>query len=189
MSLPTPRSVGVASEDERLLLALDTPLSAEAMLAALNSQTVAGIEFIAAGEIVKGQCSVPAAVSYRLALDPAEAAPVAAALETLLATDQWIVERTMKSKRNKRRTPDPQRTKQLDLRPGVRQITLDANTLQFTLQPVEGAWPRLGEIAILLGLDKADAVGRVVRTHIEDSFPADACAPGSTNTIPSTVME
>ena len=189
MSLPTPRSVGVASEDERLLLSLETPVEAEAMLDALNGQTVAGIKFTAAAEVVKGQCNVPAAVSYRLTLGAEETTPAAAAFEALLATEQWVVERTLKSKRNKRRTQDTKRTKQLDIRPGVREITLDASELHCTLQPVGGAWPRLGELVVLLGLDKADAVGRIVRTHIEDTFPAGACAPGTTNTIPSTVTE
>ncbi len=188
MSLPAPRSVGVASVDERLLLSLETPMAPDDMLAALNAQAVAGIEFTAAREVVKGQCNVPSAMAYELTLDSGETTSVAAALESLLATEQWLVERAMKSKRNKRRAPEVKRTKSLDLRPRVRHIGLDGHTLRFTLQPIDGSWARLGEIAVGLGMDKADAVGRILRTHIEDEFPTGARALGDTH-IPSTVTE
>ncbi|MBT7171321.1 MAG: DUF2344 domain-containing protein [Phycisphaerales bacterium] len=185
MSLPVPRSVGIASEDERLLLALDEPATPEALLAALNGATIAGIAFVAAAEISKGQCNVPRAVSYRLEFDSAEASAVSTALAELDTREQWPVERAMKTKRNKRRVLAEKRTKTVDLRPRVQHIALEGTTLRLTLAPVDGSWARLGEIATLLGQDKAAAVARITRTHIEDDFPASEFARGATN-IPST---
>jgi radical SAM-linked protein len=160
MSLLPPRPVGVAAEDDLLVLHLTRAASPADLLSRLNAEAPSGLRFASAAPASQPAARRVARVCYALRLEAAEATRAAAALDGLRGQDAWFIERLTRPRGGRGWTP-----RRIDLRPLVEQVDLAGNTLRMTLVAGGDLWARPGEVLRLLGLE-AEA-HRVVRTAVE----------------------
>ena len=165
LSLPCPRPVGVATRDDVLVLALDAPVLASSLLASLNAQAPLGLSFLDAHVLPEGQSSVqPTRVEYEVPIESQCLELVKEHIETLQSQDAWIVERRQKIRRA--RNDQPPRTKGLDVKPMIAEITLTGERLRFACVSHEDKWAKPGEILHLLELHQPEIAAGVVRTKL-----------------------
>lgn len=155
MSLALPRSVGVAAQDDLLVLALDEPMAAAEVLAGLNRCAPRGMTFTAAS-ITAGKAPRPVRAFYRLPVAPQSAAALASRLAELAAQDRWPIERVTDKAR-----------KAIDLRPLVQDLGLAGGELEIVLCRQGDLWARPGEVLTLLGMDERVDLARLVRRGAE----------------------
>ena len=166
MSLSVPRPVGVVSHDDRLVVAFDSPVDLDQIIAKLNTQCPLGLSFESARVLKSKTPPQPAGVCYELNLSQDEIPLVSQKLEALNAQQNWLVERPMKSRRNSRR--EEPRMKSVDLKPRLCDFKLTGATVSFTCVEVEGSWAKPREILALIGLGDIANVARLTRTRILD---------------------
>ena len=170
LSLPLPRPVGVASDDDLLVLDLGdetanapADLSPESVIGRLAAQMPASdcVVLRAARKIGK----VPQArlVHYGVALAGLPAADQAALpsrIAALLSAEACVVHRRIDAEGTYRPT---------DIRPYVRDVQWDAPSarLAWTLAVTPGGTARPGELLAALEIDPAPWIHRVVRERIE----------------------
>lgn len=186
LSLLCPRPVGVASRDEVLLLALEAPVRAEELLAALNAQAPEGMVFLSAELLPPGRrhsLSVQR-VEYEMPLQPAEAETVANRLETLRKQETWIVPRQEVSAR--RSSKAASRARPIDLKPLLVDPEVRQGRLRFSCRPHEQKWARPTEILHLLGLCEPEAPTRLVRTGIVCETPQRTVSADRSFLLPHT---
>ncbi len=114
ISLPLPRSVGVASLAERVIVGLDEPLPSDEVVRRMSAQMPDGIT-MTGGQALPGATSpVPVRVDYRVtaAADPPA---VEQRIEQLMAASEWPIER---------RSPKHRTGKTIDLRPYIETLVL-----------------------------------------------------------------
>ncbi len=130
---PTPRmifaqslSLGVEGRNEVLELELTSPLDAADVMGRLNATAPTGLEFTAVSVVPMKATAVPRRMTYTLSV-PADRVPAAqAAAEQLMAADKVWVDRLK---------PRPRR---LNVRPYLREITIEDLTPRPPLQSGEG---------------------------------------------------
>jgi radical SAM-linked protein len=161
ISLASPRPVGVASDDELLVVSMDQPLEAQELLDRLQPQAPKGMTFKSAREL-EGASAVPVRVSYRTPTPPQREPAVACRLAELRGATTWpIVRRTAKGRLEE--------TRQLDLRAMIESIELKDHALLVTLVPHGQLWARPAEVLALVGLDGRGDLAATVRTRVECS--------------------
>src|SRR5262249_18793688 len=70
LSLPLPRAVGIASDDETLLIECTEPVERDTLLQRLRPQMPTGLTLEDADLLPSGQRRIPAEVSYGIELEP-----------------------------------------------------------------------------------------------------------------------
>lgn len=169
ISLPSPRPVGVASRDDRLVISLDTPMEPEDILQRLNSCTIRGMSFISARPLKKKDSTIPKQIDHELPLTLREASAAKQRLNALNAQETWMVERRVKpSRRAGRKSGDmnkPQ-TRTIDIRTRIAELRVEDSTLHFSCVAKDESWPRPGEVLGLLELPVEEGLSRLVRTKL-----------------------
>jgi radical SAM-linked protein len=173
LSLPCPRPVGVASQDDLLVLTL-RPEADNAWPTALgerlNAAAPRGLEFRRAHEIDRKAPLAPLSVTYRLEVDKATGPDLAEKARRLKARDRWSVRRRTKAKGRKARGQVKQ--VEVDIRPMVASLEVTDESLTFRLVAGEGRWAKCQEVLDLLGLDTRLDLARLVRTEARFAFEA-----------------
>ncbi len=166
MSLACPRPVGVASQDDLLVVTLedtDEPPDGPALSSALNRCAPRGLRFGPARELPGKAAPRPVRACYELPVAPDRHDRLRRRLEQLATEDTWCVERVKVSRRRGR--GDRMRT--IDIKPLVDELTLDDDRLVMTLAGRDDLWARPGEVLELLGLDARADLAALVRTAVD----------------------
>jgi len=159
LSLVPPRPVGVATQDDLLVLTLDEPETPERLLEQLNAHTPAGMELLEARELTGRGTPRPVRAHYELPLDPPRAEAVRDRVSQLEQQAEWSVQRELGK---------DGRTRSIDLRPLVESLSVgDTGMLHAVLAPRRDAWARPGELLGLLGLDERADLARMTRCRVE----------------------
>ncbi|MCP4247637.1 MAG: DUF2344 domain-containing protein [bacterium] len=159
LSIPLPRSVGVASDAERLVLELAEPVDPQTVVQRLGPQLPAGFALKRARRLDHGQRSVPVGVTYDVPLTAEQSRTVGHRAATLLDSSDPIP-----VLRKNRKTG---RVKELDMRPFIHSIRAGPDRLVMRLHLIDGTTARPREILEALGI-AADGIGhRVRRLEIE----------------------
>lgn len=173
LSLPCPRPVGIASQDELLVLTLkpeaEIPSSA-ALPERLNQSAPRGLAFGQAGQIDRKAPLAPLSVTYRLQADQDTLPGLAEKARRLNARDHWSVHRRKKAKGPRARGQVKQM--EVDIRPMVASLDVTDNGLTFRLVESNGRWAKCQEVLDLLGLDTRLDLARLVRTEARFAFEA-----------------
>ncbi len=158
ISLAIPRPVGVASLDDLLVMTLDESVEESRLLEALAGSAPPGLALCRAQILPPGIKTLPKSATYQLPLQEHDVAPVQARIEELAKSPAWLIERQLDDEGN---------TRQVDVRPLVRDIAIQDNTLKIALAPVNDIWARPGEVLRLLGLDERLDLARMVRVSVD----------------------
>ena len=130
LSLIPPRSVGVASRDDLLVVTLDESIEPVALLLALRAaDPPAGLTFIDAMELPTKATPQPRRSLYELALDPLRTKAVGARLAELAGADSWPVVRMVKRGRGRKKASTGFATRPVALRPRVADLRASEGTL------------------------------------------------------------
>lgn len=165
LSLPLPRAVGVASKCELLVVELCEPIQPAEVLARLAGQMPEGLRLLEAWRIEAGTGAPPGQVSYELALPADRADAVAAAVERLLAAENWPI---------RRENADGRSGKTIDLRAYLASASVATGTLRWTARVASGGTMRISEMLGACGLEAGDWHHRVIRTQVDWSGLASA---------------
>ena len=162
-SLPCPRSVGVATINDVLVVSMEEELDAASLLERLNAQTPTGMRFLSATVLPTGAKPIIRRAVYELPV-PADKLPaVAEAIERLKTTPEWTVQRQTAEAR--RGEAPPMRT--LDIRPLVENLAVVQDRLKITLSPQGDLWARPGEVLRCVGLDEITDMCHITRTEVQ----------------------
>ncbi len=166
LSLASPRPVGVASQQDLLVAAMDRPLEpaeTSAMLERLNAQAPRGLHFTGAQAADGPVAHRPKLAAYELVLEAGQCAQVSERLSALDSQADWPVQRLGPADRRS----GARAARTLDLRPLVARLELEGNVLKLELVPQGDLWARPAEVLGLLGLDERADLARLVRTRVE----------------------
>ncbi|MCK6485398.1 MAG: DUF2344 domain-containing protein [Phycisphaerae bacterium] len=162
LSLPVPRAVGVASDDETLLIEIEDAGSPGDALARLGPHLPAGVRLREAREAAPQERFLPSRVSYRIELTDAEA-PIARA-----RIDAWKQPGPIVVSRRDHRTGQ---SRPIDLRPFLVDVRADARSVIWTQALLSGGTARPAEIAEALGLDPPECIHRIRRIAVAFDAP------------------
>ncbi len=166
VSLPLPRSVGVESDDELLVVRLsDEPHDTEAyrarMQQVLQEALPAGIDVLGV-ELVGSGSFQPRSVDYLFCIHADRAAGLADRLrqraEVILASASWIVERKL---------PGDAKVRRIDVRPFLESIQPVEHGVRVRCNVTAAGSIRMDEILQLLELESEDLAAPVRRTAVE----------------------
>lgn len=159
ISLPLPRPVGVASEDEWLLVELTEPVEPTEICRQLTPQVPDGLTVLASQAVPPIERWMPTGVVYHLPL-PKGGRPNAelkARIQQLLQQDRLLVQRV---------TGQGRTTKTLDIRPFICALRAGdcALELELIVRPEGAAKP--AEVLEALGLEPPEHLHRLIRQRI-----------------------
>ncbi|HSW44646.1 MAG TPA: TIGR03936 family radical SAM-associated protein [Phycisphaerae bacterium] len=157
ISLPLPRPVGVASDDELLVVELCEPTEPSEVVARLARQAPEGMKLLQARYLDTGAAVQPEQVTYEVGFAPEYESAVAAAVGKLLACDQWCIGR---------RGNQDRADKIVDLRAYLLAASVDGGVLRWTARVTTGGSVRPAEMLSACGLDPASWRHRVRRTEV-----------------------
>jgi radical SAM-linked protein len=156
--IPVPRPVGVASDDEALIVETDGPIDPERILQALSEQTPAELRVLGVRRLQAGERPQPARVRYRI--EPAEPPipDLASRITRLLETEVVPVQRVHVTK-GTRQT--------VNIRPYIADLLLDDQAVLMTLIVTGSGTAKPSEVAAALGYDPGAVNHRVRRLEIQ----------------------
>jgi radical SAM-linked protein len=161
LSLPLPRSVGMASDDEWLLVELAQAVEPEEALRGLARQVPAGIRLLGAAVPEADAPPQPVRVCYEVALK--EPPPgLDGAITAFLACDAWPVTRT---------SPENRPARTVDIRPFVEALVHNGDRLEIVLRVTPQGAARPSEVLDSLGLPGRELAHRIRRTRVDWSEP------------------
>lgn len=143
MSIPLPRPVGIASNDETVVVELTKPVDPGEARCRLDEQMPVGAPMIGARTLPPGERLVPVSVVYRLELGPERPADLHARVRRLLDAEHIEVRRV---------SPKYREPRTIDLRAFVLEINLDDRGIEFLARVTDAGTARPAEIAGALGL-------------------------------------
>jgi len=182
LSLSFPRPVGVATKRDLLVIALETPVLREELLAITNRHCPEGLEFADATGLETKATPMPVQCTYEIPVPPDKTVAVARAVEDFSARCSCPVQRT---KPSKRRGGEPA-TRTIDLKLLVDSVEFDGAMLTWRQMPHQTLWARLNEAMEALGLEADGNMAFVTRTSLtfeglNEYSGGDACdAPKTT---------
>jgi radical SAM-linked protein len=162
LSLPCPRPVSVASNDELLVLILDGPVEGKQILEKLNTHCPAGLRFIEAEQLSGSRTPRPWRIHYKLPVESTRSEALLTRLSELARRESWEIERRRTTRQH--RSPS---SRVIDLKPLTEKVSLDGNILHMVLVRGRDCWARLPEVLELSGLDPRSDLARMVRTEVE----------------------
>jgi radical SAM-linked protein len=183
LALLPPRPVGVASMGDLLVMSLEQPQEQAAggngpqavcssraggLVASMQAAAPRGMRFLRAVPLSGKTAPRPLAVRYELPLKQQELAPVNRRLEELAGEDRWIVSRLITPK--KARFGRAMQPRDIDIKPMVADLRLEADKLRWSAVAHGDAWARPGEVLRLLGLDERVNLAAVERIAVEYDF-------------------
>lgn len=164
MSLPLPRPVGVESDDELLCLQCSIPNDKCALIKnQLSEQLPEGIELLSASIAEPNMPSQPNSATYIITVQPEELNGIKARIERLLANKTLLVARSSGHDRRGR----PGAVKEIDVRPFLKSIKLDNNSIivQYEISPAGSV--RVDEILKLLEIEASMLAATIKRTNVQ----------------------
>ncbi len=168
LSLVPPRPVGVASRDDLLVVKLQETTDAASIVSRLEAASPPrGLTFGGASKLPDRTNPQPRRCRYELPLDPGRMNAVAANVERLAGAESWPVERMIKTRQGRRRTPAGFATKTVDLRPRVDSLRVADGRLCFTVLSDQAGQARPGEVLALCGLDERIDLASLVRIGVD----------------------
>ena len=166
-SLICPRPVGVATRDDCLVLALESPIRADELLAGLNRHCPDGMRFFQAEPLGDIKTLHPRRVVYEMPLQAGQAGGLARRAEHLAGQSAWLVSRPVKARGNRGRGQGAgDESRDVDIRPMVADLAV-TDRLRFACVPHNGAWARPGEVLQLLGMTGPEQLARLIRVRLE----------------------
>jgi radical SAM-linked protein len=174
LSLPLPRPVGVASDDELLCLRVRKSASAQEhkcisaqVYKSINAQVPEGCELLSVN-IAKANTSFqPCSAAYVLAVRKEYLnEKLKATIERLLASESLILERRI-DKRESRIENRESRIKNIDVRGFLKSIELDGNSIIVECKISSAGSIRVDEILKLLRLDVEKLASPIRRTSVQ----------------------
>ncbi len=160
ISIAMPRPVGVASQDELLVVELTSDLDPEEFSKRLSAQLPEGIRIKSAIRLNDQDRCRPVEVEYGVALEANEsddaqrADDVRRAAETLMASPTHVVERP---------GPRGERARKLDIRPFLLRVDVVNDELVWSQSVSQDGTARVSEVLEGFGLSGRDWMHRVVR--------------------------
>ncbi len=157
ISLPLPRPVGIASDDDLLVMETEELIDPGDTLLRLQQHSPQDLSVMTVRRLDQGQKCQPEQAVYALDIRSlVEAGDAAEAVETILAAESLCVVRE-EGKRGRR---------ELDIRPYIEDLRVEADVVVMTLRVTGTGTARPAEIAGLLGIDETTVNHRILRKHV-----------------------
>jgi radical SAM-linked protein len=157
LSLPLPRNVGLASDDELLVMEMTQTIDPDEALRRLSGQVPAGIRLLSAMASSARTGPQPLRAWYEVRLDPT--VPLLdEGIAALMKRETCGVTRT---------TPDEKAPRTVDIRPYVEAIVRDGSDLRLVLRVTPTGTARPVEVLNALGLPGDQLAHRLRRTRVE----------------------
>ena len=168
VSLACARPVGVATDDDLVVLKLAEPMDGEDLARRMTLRAPSGMTFARPVLLESKRSPRPRLMRYELALDARQDCDALdRRLTQLEAMASWPIERIKPPARRGR--PPGRRT--VDLRGLIEKIARDDRRLLWTAHPQGDLWARTDEVLCLVGLDAPGTCARVVRKNIDYDWP------------------
>ncbi len=157
LSIPLPRSVGLASDDEAVVVEFERAIEPGDALRRLQREMPEGFRIFEGRPLQTGENLHPQRVHYTLELSEPPGEEIAARAGYLLDQSTLPVAR-----------PDPRggRAKSVDLRPYLAALRVTGARIDFVLNVTGEGTAKPAEIAGLLGLDGSTLLHRIRRTKV-----------------------
>lgn len=156
MSLALPRSVGIASSDELLVIELSQPIDLEEMRVRLGEQMPAGMVITRIERVEAGDRRLPIAAEYEVDIDAGTEVALAARAAAIISETSVFVDRA---------TPG-MAVRHIDVRPYIMAITVEPKTLRWAQSITATGTVRPNEMLELLGLSADDHLHRLRRSAV-----------------------
>ncbi len=156
MSLPLPRSVGVASECEIMVVYVSDRLEPEEAAARLAGQLPDGLVLLNAGYVPGKDTPLPEEVYYEI--EPhshVDLTVLTGSIERLNAEQEYFVQRQARG-RHKARS--------VNIKENIKEINLENSLIKLVVKISPGATAKLKEVVEAVGLDFIDDVKIIRRT-------------------------
>lgn len=157
LRLPLPRSVGVASDDELLVMELERPESPDRVHRDLARQVPVGIELREVIELPRAAKPRPVEVTYRLDLAEQPGPELDRTIREVIKSDRLEIGRTSKK---------DGRARVVDVRVHIVRIDRSTDALTLTLRVSPEGSARPAEVLDLLGLDPLETLPRLRRVAV-----------------------
>ena len=168
VSLACARAVGVATDDDLVVLKIDEPMDAEDLARRMTLRAPIGMQFARPVLLESKRSPRPRRMRYELPLDDGQDGDaIDRRLTQLEAMGSWPIERIKPPARR----GQPPRRRTVDLRGLIEKIALDDRRLGWTARPQGDLWARTDEVLRLVGLDEPGICARVVRRRIDYDWP------------------
>jgi radical SAM-linked protein len=173
LSLPLPRPVGVASDDEMLCLRIrkSTSLQQDCIRAqvqnSISKQLPQGLELLSVSVVEANTSFQPSAAAYVLTVrNEYLNDQLKAKIKRLMASEKINIRRPITKKKSRIRAPEPT-IKNVDVRGFLESIELEPDGIIVKCKITPAGSIRLGEILSLLGLDMEKLASPVKRTGVQ----------------------
>jgi radical SAM-linked protein len=177
LRLPLPRSVGVASDDELLVIELDRHETPDRVVQQLTGELPDGVVLGQGLELAGSTTPRPVEVTYQLDLAGETSTALAEAARRIMRADRLIVQRRPKKH-------GPPRT--VDVRAWIVRIEISHHLLTATLRVSPEGSARPAEVIALLDLDPTETLSRFRRVAVQweglEIQDARASSPGINTT-------
>jgi len=171
LSLPLPRSVGMAAQQELLLIELTRKVPPEQLMPTIQAQLPQGLEITAALYAPADAEPRPTRAEYRIVLrDHVDCQRLQQRIEEFTHSPSWPVQRP-------RRGRHPPRT--IDLCKSVTALALCRRSVHCTIAVRLDHTPRIEEIRGMLGIEQPNQVRRLCR--VATGYPPSFLPPQRTN--------
>ncbi len=158
MSIPLPRSVGMASEAESIVIEFEKPINGDEVLCGLEQHTPPDLKMIRAQRLEPRRRLHPALVRYRLELNGAADADTELQVRRLMESTVLPVERS---------SPKNPQKRIIDARPYIASMERSDSAVEFTLRVTGSGTVKPAEVAGLLGFDSHAINHRIRRLEIQ----------------------
>lgn len=164
LSLVLPRPVGVASRADLLVLSLDEPMEQDELLRRIAQQCPPGLQPLTAYVLEPGKKPRVKEARYELPLRGEQVTAVGHRVAELQNSQDWTIQRQNAGE------PENRAVTTMDLRPLVKELSLQGPMLVMVLSPRGDSWARPSEMLRLLGLDERVDLAQLVRTGVDYSL-------------------
>jgi radical SAM-linked protein len=171
LSLPLPRSVGIAARNEVLIFGAKAEFDSEEALERMRQQSPVGLDIRSLAPLEAAKPPQPVRAVYELDLasdsnesDRPDSIALSRAVEELRRSETWPIERATGGNPNSGR-------REIDLRAGIEDIDLQENRLRMILHVRQTGSPKPAEVLNVLGLPAEHWTHRLTRMRIDFSPP------------------
>ncbi len=158
IAIPLPRPVGVASDDEAVVIEFERLIDGQDALRRLQEQCPAGVRLTTAWRLEPAEKLQPDLVSYRLEIGEAPPADLQDRIRRIWESEVIHVQRICDRERTKRSV--------IDVRRYLVDLRLIGDAVEFTLRVTTSGTARPAEIAALLGYDVGSVNHRIRRLEV-----------------------
>lgn len=158
MTIALPRSVGVASSDELLVLEFSSPLDASTVVERMSREVPDGIRILSGQDLDDNDRCLPYEVRYEVDLSPTDRELVLQRAMEFLSRSTYEVDREMPKRNAKKR---------VDIRSYVTTIDVAVDRLQWTQSVTTFGTVRPDEMLEALGLPPGEHVHRLHRFGVK----------------------